>query len=65
MANIDWLSIKNEYVNTNTSYRKLAQKYGVNKDTIAKRAQSENWAKAKDIQTDICYMRQNGYELPT
>lgn len=52
MSNINWLAIKNDYINSNTSYRKLANKYGVNKDTIAKRAQAENWIKAKDIQTD-------------
>lgn len=52
MLGIDWLSIKNEYIHTATSYRKLAEKYGVNKDTIAKRAKAERWIKTKDIQTD-------------
>lgn len=52
MSQIDWIKIKNEYINTPTSYRKLAEKYGVNKDTIGKRAKAENWTKTKDIHTD-------------
>lgn len=48
----DWLAIKNDYINGGGSYRKLAEKYGVNKDTIAKRAKSEGWKEQRDIQTD-------------
>lgn len=39
----DWQAIKTEYITTDTSYRKLAQKYGVNPTTIAKRASKEGW----------------------
>ena len=39
----DWQKIKTEYLTTDTSYRKLAQKYGVNATTIAKRASKEEW----------------------
>jgi uncharacterized protein YjcR len=39
----DWQKIKTEYITTDTSYRKLAQKYGVNPTTIAKRASKEGW----------------------
>ena len=39
----DWQAIKTEYLTTDTSYRKLAQKYGVNPTTIAKRAGKEGW----------------------
>ena len=43
VAGIDWVSIKNEYVNTNTSYRKLAEKYHVSLPTVAKKSKEENW----------------------
>lgn len=50
---VDWLKIKTEYINDqNASYRKLADKYGVNKDTIAVRAKNENWKALRDKQTD-------------
>lgn len=39
----DWQSIKTEYITTDTSYRKLAQKYGVNITNIAKKASAEGW----------------------
>ena len=39
----DWDAIKTEYITTATSYRELAAKYGVNKDTIWRRGKSENW----------------------
>lgn len=50
---VDWLTIRNDYINGGGSYRKLAQKYGINKDTIALRAKSENWKGQRDTQTDI------------
>lgn len=39
----DWQAIKTEYITTDTSYRKLSQKYGVNVTNIAKKAGTENW----------------------
>ena len=39
----DWNKIKTEYLTSDTSYRKLAQKYGVNATTIAKKASKEDW----------------------
>ncbi len=43
----DWQSIKTEYITTDTSYRKLAQKYGVNATNIAKRASKEKWTEER------------------
>lgn len=42
---IDWITIKNEYVNAKpkVSYRDLAEKYGVSKSQIGKTAAKENW----------------------
>ena len=39
----DWQAIKTEYITTETSYRKLAQKYGVNHAVIGQRAKAEKW----------------------
>ena len=39
----DWKKIKTEYITTETSYRKLAQKYGLDQATIARRAKKEGW----------------------
>ena len=43
----DWQAIKTEYITTDTSYRKLAQKYGINVTTIAKTAGAENWVEER------------------
>lgn len=39
----DWKKIEAEYITTETSYRKLAQKYGMNQATIAQKAKAEDW----------------------
>ena len=40
---VDWLKIKNEYINGGGSYRKLAEKYGVSTRSIAVHSKAENW----------------------
>lgn len=49
---IDWNAIKTEYITTDTSYRKLAEKYGVHKDTIHRKAKDEGWADERRQQID-------------
>ena len=59
----DWAKIEAEYITTETSYRKLAQKHGLNQATIAKKAKEEDWvgrrkqqastAQAKILEKDI------------
>lgn len=39
----DWQTIKTEYITTETSYRKLAQQYGVSYQTICHRSKEEGW----------------------
>ena len=39
----DWIKIKNEYINGNISYRKLADKYDVGVSALTKRAMDEKW----------------------
>lgn len=42
---VDWIKIKNEYITTNISQRKLAEKYKVSASTLMQKANRENWAK--------------------
>ena len=39
----DWQAIKTEYITTDTSYRKLAQKYGIGYQAICHRSREEGW----------------------
>lgn len=47
---VDWLAIRNDYINGGGSYRKLAEKYGVPLRTIAKHAKDEDWQAAREEQ---------------
>ena len=44
---VDWNAIKAEYIAGGTSYRKLAEKYGVSKSTLMKVAAREGWAELR------------------
>ena len=44
----DWQKIKTEYITTDTSYRKLAQKYGLRYATLQARAKEEKWTDLRD-----------------
>ena len=48
----DWQAIKTDYITTDTSYRKLAQKYGVRYSTICDRSKKENWIAKRDQHRD-------------
>ena len=39
----DWSKIEAEYITTDTSYRRLADKYNVDQATIARKAKKEDW----------------------
>lgn len=43
MTDVNWTGIRNEYITTNISYRKLADKYGVTRGMVAIRGKDENW----------------------
>ena len=45
---VDWLKIKTEYINGDTSYRALSEKYNVPLRTIAKHAKDEDWQRCKE-----------------
>lgn len=44
----DWAAIKTEYITTNTSYRKLAQKYGVSTTQICNVGKDEKWVEQRE-----------------
>ena len=48
----DWQAIKTEYITTDTSYRKLAQKYGIDSAVIGRRAKNEEWVKLRQQHID-------------
>ena len=49
---IDWASIKTEYITTDTSYRKLAQKYGIHYKVISERGKDEKWVELRSQHRD-------------
>ena len=48
----DWKKIKTEYITTDTSYRKLAQKYGVSYQAICHRSKEEDWIAMRERHTN-------------
>lgn len=50
MSNVDWEKLKAEYLHGGTSYRKLAEKYGISRSLIQRRATREHWA---DLEEDV------------
>lgn len=51
---MDWNKIKQEYISSGASYRKLADKYGVSISTLSKRASKEKWSELKDAAEQEC-----------
>ena len=43
-----WRKMRIEYVKGNTTYKKLAEKYGVSQSTIRKRASNEGWREKRN-----------------
>ena len=48
----DWQAIKTEYITTETSYRKLAQKYGIHYKVISERGKDEKWVELRSQHRD-------------
>ena len=48
----DWQAIKTEYITTQTSYRKLAQKHGVSYQAICHRSKDEGWITLREQHTN-------------
>lgn len=45
---MDWNAIKQEYITTETSYRKLAKKYGLSQTAVGTKASEEGWVKERE-----------------
>lgn len=45
---MDWQRIKTEYITTDTSYRKLAKKYGVSYTSIGDKSRKEGWQEERE-----------------
>ena len=52
MVCVDWKKIKAEYLAGGTSYRKLADKYGVSFTTLTRTAKRENWVELRQQTED-------------
>ena len=48
----DWQKIRAEYITTDISYRKLADKYGLDQATIARKAKKEDWVSKRQHHAD-------------
>jgi transcriptional regulator of heat shock response len=48
----DWQAIKTEYITTQTSYRKLAEKYGIHYKVISERGKDEGWVELRSQHRD-------------
>ena len=44
---MDWKKIKAEYIASTISYRKLAEKYGVSRTTLERKAKEERWTELR------------------
>lgn len=44
---LDWNKIKAEYIAGGTSYRRLAEKYGIERNRLQKRATAERWVELR------------------
>lgn len=47
---VDWIAVKNEYINGNMGQRKLAEKYGISYNSLRARAEKEKWPELRKRQ---------------
>lgn len=47
---IDWIKIRNDYINGHISYRKLAEKHNVSFNTLQQKAREQKWFEKKKEQ---------------
>ena len=53
----DWQAIKTEYITTQTSYRKLAKKYGVSRVQIGNVGREEKWVELRRQHLDSTFTK--------
>ena len=58
----NWVEIKEEYITTEISYKKLADKYGLSESTLMQRAAKEKWTDQKKNyhRKDSCTIESGG-----
>ena len=44
----DWIAMRAEYITTDTSYRRLAEKYGVSGTQVSNRGKAERWPEERE-----------------
>ena len=54
---VDWSAIKTEYVTTDTSYRKLCDKYGVSMTEVSRHGKEEEWRKERKKYQEKAYAK--------
>ena len=54
---VDWTTIKTEYVTTDTSYRKLADKYGVSMTEVSRHGKEECWREQRQKYQEKAYAK--------
>ena len=53
----DWQKIKTEYITTDTSYRKLGEKYGIHYKVISERGKTEGWVTLRSQYRDKTFTK--------
>lgn len=48
LVGADWIAMRAEYITTDTSYRKLAEKYGVSGTQVSNRGKAEKWPEERE-----------------
>ena len=54
---VDWSAIKTEYVTTDTSYRKLCEKYGVSMTEVSRHGKEEEWRNERKKYQEKAYAK--------
>lgn len=54
---VDWSEIKTEYVTTDTSYRKLSEKYGVSMTEVSRHGKDESWREERRKYQEKAYTK--------
>jgi hypothetical protein len=54
---VDWIAIRTDYVTTDTSYRKLCEKYGLSFTEVSRHGREENWREERRKYQEKAYSK--------
>lgn len=54
---VDWVAIRTDYVTTNTSYRKICEKYGLSFTEVSRHGREENWREERKKYQEKTYSK--------